>query len=71
MPIPLRKNESGNIKIFVFKSGDILKPFIKHGWSFRNQANYFVEVLGKRKDDINTSAKNSLKDIQIIEKIFR
>lgn len=71
MPMPLRKNESGSIKIFVFKSGNIFKPFIRHGWSFRNQANYFVEVLENRKDEINTSAKNSLKDIQIIEKIFR
>lgn len=71
MPIPLRKNISGQIKIYEHKTGNIFRPFIKHGWSFRNQANYFVSILEKKKDKYKTSAKNSLNDIKIIEKIFK
>lgn len=72
MPTPLLKNSSAEILIENYKTGKITKPWINWGWSFRNQANFFVNLLkSKKKIDYFCSAKNCLKDLYLIEQIFK
>ena len=55
-----------------YKNGKIYKPGIKWGWAFRNQAKAFIDYLISSKvKKSNSHGKDSLKDIRIIESIFK
>ena len=72
IPAPLLKNIPAEITIEEYKSGKIFKPGVKWGWSFRNQAKNFVDYLTSRhRNTSSCKPKDSLKDIKIIESIFR
>lgn len=72
LPSPLFKNQTSKIVISYYKNNKLFKPKIKLGWSFKNQANEFINFLENKKSnfDLSTGSK-SLKDIKIIEKIFK
>lgn len=70
-PTPLKKNSSAKIIIKDYKNGNKIIPYIKPGWSFRNQARSFINCIKniKYKKNIN-EAQYSLNTILIAEKIF-
>ena len=72
MPTPLLKNSSAEITIENYRTGKITKPWINWGWSFRNQANFFIDYLrSQKKSSYSCSAKSCLKDLYLIEQIFK
>ena len=49
----------------------ITKPWINWGWSFRNQANFFVDcIISSKTKKSFCVAKNCLNDLKLIETIF-
>ena len=72
LPTPLYKNASAKIFIENYKNGNIIKPWIKSGWSFRNQINEFIKYIkGFKKNDSLCDAKKGVTDIKIIEDLFK
>lgn len=72
LPPPFLKNTPAQVLIKNYKTGRIIKPFIKWGWSFKNQASAFISYLKSRKKTKNlTYAKDCLDDIKIIENAFK
>jgi predicted dehydrogenase len=71
LPTPLHKNTSARITIENYKNGHQIKPWIKTGWSFRNQINEFVNYInGKKKNNSLSDSKDGVNDIRIIENLF-
>tara|TARA_A100001015_G_scaffold289576_1_gene361593 strand:+ start:8901 stop:9917 length:1017 start_codon:yes stop_codon:yes gene_type:complete len=72
LPTPLYKNASAKIFIENYKNGNVIKPWIKSGWSFRNQINEFIKYIkGFKKNDSLCDAKKGVIDIKIIEDLFK
>ena len=71
IPTPLLKNTSAELIIENYKTGTISKPWIKWGWSFRNQANFFVDcIISSKTKKSFCVAKDCLNDLKLIETIF-
>jgi predicted dehydrogenase len=70
-PTPLKKNTSASIIIKNYKNGNELVPFIEPGWSFRNQAKFFVNSIYNKKQKKNINeAKYNYNTLSIVEEIF-
>ena len=71
MPGPLVKNTTAQVFFDNYNNKKKYQASIRNGWSFKNQAKFFVDYLVSNKmRKSQCDGKNSLADIKIIEKIF-
>ncbi len=71
LPPAFLKNQPSKIEIYDQKKSTLKQiPEIEWSWSFKNQARDFIKKIKKNKVDFS-SAKDSLFDIKIIEKIWK
>ena len=71
MPAPLIKNKSAQIFFQNYNNNKKYKGKVKNGWSFKNQAKYFVDyIMSNKIKKSQCNAKDGLADIKIIEEIF-
>ena len=55
-----------------YENGNVDKPWIPWGWSFRNQANSFVDyIISSKAIKSQCLAKEFIEDIKLIETIFK
>ena len=72
LPAPLLKNIPTEILIENYENGNVDKPWIPWGWSFRNQANSFVDyIISSKAIKSQCLAKEFIEDIKLIETIFK
>ena len=67
MPMKIRQTQRLSILNLKTSKNKIIK--LKNNWSFANQAKSFIDSLYTKKNKIN-NAKNSIEDLNIIEKLF-
>ena len=71
MPAPIVKNTVAKLFFQNYNNKKKYQVNIKNGWSFKNQAKFFVDYLISNKiKKSQCDGKNSLADIKIVEKIF-
>jgi len=71
LPPPLLKNVPA--EVVVYEAGNIQKvetPYLNWTWSFKNEAQHFVDAI-LRDENPRTDGKDSLKDVIIMEEIYR
>ena len=72
LPTPLLKNTSTSLTVDNYKSGNVQKPWITWGWSFKNQAKSFIDyIISNKTNTLKCRASDCLNDIKIIESIFK
>lgn len=65
------RNQNAEVKIFYEGSKpSVFSPKIDWSWSFKNQASSFIESIRRNKSN-KCSGKESLKDMEMAEKIWR
>ena len=71
LPPAFLKNQTAKVKIYEENSQfENVSPRTDFSWSFKRQAKSFVEIISKGKTNL-VSAKKSLEDLQLIEKIWK
>ena len=68
-PMPMKIKQSDRLTILNLKTSKKKKIKLKNNWSFSNQSRSFVDSLFSKKN-ITNNAKNSIEDLNIIEKLF-
>jgi len=69
-PPPLLKNFPAEIEIYDGENRIIKKPFGKWEWSFMNEAKHFIKCITEDVEP-ESSGEDSLKDVYIIEEIYK
>ena len=71
IPPAFLKNQPAKVEICKAKGNlDSISPKTSFSWSFKRQAEKFVSLISKEKTDLS-SARDSLQDIKLIEKIWK
>ena len=70
LPPAFLKNQSATYLIYDNQKQEYKSNKITNTWSFKNQANFFIDLISKRKFN-NDSAFDSLNDIKLAEEIWR
>ena len=68
-PMPMKNRQTQRLSILNLKTSKNKIIKLKNNWSFANQAKSFIDSLYAKKNKIN-NAKNSIEDLNIIEKLF-
>ena len=68
-PMPMKNRQTQRLSILNLKTSKNKIIKLKNNWSFANQAKSFIDSLYTKKNKIN-NAKNSIEDLNIIEKLF-
>ncbi|MDA9696712.1 Gfo/Idh/MocA family oxidoreductase [Candidatus Pelagibacter sp.] len=71
IPPAFLKNITCKIEIKDHSNGKIIKPVIPYSWSFKNQAESFVNSLRNKKLKNEFSGSDSLLDIKLIDNIWK
>lgn len=69
LPPAFLKNQTATFKIYDDRNNEFKLSKPNNTWSFKNQANYFIDLIRKNKFD-NSSASISSDDILLAEKIW-
>ena len=70
LPPAFLKNQSAFFKVYDDKKKKLTSSKVHNTWSFKNQANNFIDLIRKDKFN-NQSAYNSLQDIILAENIWK
>ena len=68
-PMPMKIKQPQRLSILNLKTSKSRVIKLKNNWSFANQSNSFINCLFSKKNVVN-NAKNSIEDLNIIEKLF-
>ena len=68
-PMPMKIKQPERLSILNLKTSKSRVIRLKNSWSFANQSKSFINCLFSKKNVVN-NAKNSVEDLNIIEKIF-
>ena len=70
LPPAFLKNQSAKVVIYNGKKNEFIEPDFDWNWSFKNQSKNFVDSVLNNEINI-CDARNSIKDLEIIEKIWK
>ncbi len=71
MPPAFLRNQPSKIKIYKYrKSSQLIQPRFDWKWSFKNQAESFINIIQEKSKNIS-SGSDSLKDLKMAEEIWK
>jgi len=71
IPPAFLKNITCQVEIKNHQTGKIIKPIMPYSWSFKNQAEMYIESLRKNKINIEFSGQDALIDLKLIDDIWK